>query len=171
LKRILLILLAVFAGAAALPAQAQSKIAVVNFERILRESPQSKNAERRLEAEFKKKEADLNDVATRLRQAGEKLDKESVTLSETQRRDRQNQLADMDRDFQRRQRDLRDEVGQRKQAEFSEVVNSANRAIKSVAEKEGYDVIFQEAAYANPKIDITDKVLKAMSDGAAAPAK
>jgi Skp family chaperone for outer membrane proteins len=54
LKRILLILLAVFAGAAALPAQAQSKIAVVNFERILRESPQSKNAERRLEAEFKK---------------------------------------------------------------------------------------------------------------------
>jgi outer membrane protein len=110
-------------------------------------------------------------VATRLRQAGEKLDKESVTLSETQRRDRQNQLADMDRDFQRRQRDLRDEVGQRKQAEFSEVVNSANRAIKSVAEKEGYDVIFQEAAYANPKIDITDKVLKAMADGAAAPAK
>ena len=159
-----MILAAVLASAAALPAMAQTKVAVVNFERILRESPQSKRAESRLEAEFKKKEADLNDLASRLRAAGEKLDKDSLTLSETQRRERQNQLADMDRDFQRRQRDLRDEVGQRKQAEFSEVVNAANRAIKAVSEKEGYDLVFQEAAYANPKIDITDKVIKAMVD-------
>jgi len=156
--------MAVVAAFVALPALAQNKVAVVNFERILRESPQSKRAEARLEAEFKKKEAELNDLANRLRAAGEKLEKDNVTLSETQRRTRQNELADMDRDFQRRQRDLRDEVGQRKQAEFSEVVNSANRAIKSVAEREGFDVIFQEAAYANPKIDVTDKVLKAMSD-------
>jgi len=143
---------------------AQSKVAVVNFERILRESPQSKNAEKRLANEFQKKEADLNDLANRLRVAGEKLDKDNLTLSETQRRTRQNELADMDREFQRRQRDLRDEIGQRKQAEFSEVVNAANRAIKTVAEKEGFDVVFQEAAYANPKIDVTDKVLKAMSE-------
>lgn len=164
MKRFLLILLAAAASMAAVPAMAQTKVAVVNFERILRESAQSKRAESRLESEFKKKEADLNDVGTRLRQASERFDKESVTLSESQRRDRQNQLADMDRDFQRRQRDLRDEVNQRKQAEFAEVVNAANRAIKSVAEKEGFDVVFQEAAYANPKVDVTDKVLKAMSD-------
>lgn len=168
MKRFLLILAAVCIGVAAAPAQAQSKIAVVNFERILRESKQSKDAEKRLESQFKQKEAELNDLANRLRQAGDKLEKDNVTLSESQRRDRQNQLADMDRDFQRRQRDLRDEVGQRKQAEFAEVVNSANRAIKSVAEKEGFDIVFQEAAYANPKVDITDRVLKAMSDGAPA---
>ena len=164
MKRIFLIVMAVVASAAAMPAMAQSKVAVVNFERILRESPQSKNAEKRLANEFQKKEADLNDLANRLRVAGEKLDKDNLTLSETQRRTRQNELADMDREFQRRQRDLRDEIGQRKQAEFSEVVNAANRAIKTVAEKEGFDVVFQEAAYANPKIDVTDKVLKAMSE-------
>lgn len=152
------------AGIAALPAAAQSKIAVVNFERILRESPQSKVAEKRLETEFKKKEADINDLAARLTAAGQKLDKDAPVLSETQRRDRQNQLADMDRELQRRQRDFRDEVGQRKQAEFAEVMNAANRAIKSIAEKEGYDAVFQDMAYFNPKIDVTDKVLKAMSD-------
>ena len=152
------------AGIAALPAVAQSKIAVVNFERILRESPQSKVAEKRLETEFKKKEADINDLATRLTAAGQKLDKDAPVLSETQRRERQNQLADMDRELQRRQRDFRDEVGQRKQAEFAEVMNAANRAIKSIAEKEGYDAVFQDMAYFNPKIDVTDKVLKAMSD-------
>jgi len=152
------------AGIAALPAVAQSKIAVVNFERILRESPQSKVAEKRLETEFKKKEADINDLAARLTAAGQKLDKDAPVLSETQRRERQNQLADMDRELQRRQRDFRDEVGQRKQAEFAEVMNAANRAIKSIAEKEGYDAVFQDMAYFNPKIDVTDKVLKAMSD-------
>jgi len=164
LKRILLIAVGLLAGVAALPAAAQSKIAVVNFERILRESPQSKRAESRLETEFKKKEADINDLATRLRTASEKLDKDAPVLSETQRRDRQNQLADMDRELQRRQRDFRDEVGQRKQAEFAEVMNAANRAIKSIAEKEGYDAIFQDMAYYNPKIDVTDKVIKAMTD-------
>ena len=164
MKRILLIAIGLLAGVAALPAAAQSKIAVVNFERILRESPQSKVAEKRLETEFKKKEADINDLATRLRTASEKLDKDAPVLSETQRRDRQNQLADMDRELQRRQRDFRDEVGQRKQAEFAEVMNAANRAIKSIAEKEGYDAVFQDMAYFNPKIDVTDKVLKAMSD-------
>jgi outer membrane protein len=152
------------AGIVALPAMAQSKIAVVNFERILRESPQSKTAEKRLETEFKKKEADINDLATRLTAASQKLDKDAPVLSETQRRERQNQLADMDRELQRRQRDFRDEVGQRKQAEFAEVMNAANRAIKSIAEKEGYDAVFQDMAYFNPKIDVTDKVLKAMSE-------
>jgi outer membrane protein len=165
LKRILLILLAVLASASAMPAMAQQgKVAVVNIQRILAEAPQSKNAQKRLETEFKKKETDLGELANRVRAASEKFDKESVTLSESQRRDRQNQLADMDREFQRRQRDLRDEMTQRQQAEYSEVMAAANRAIKTVAERDALDMVFQEWAYASPKIDITDKVIKAMSD-------
>ena len=41
---------------------------------------------------------------------------------------------------------------------------SANKAIKQIAESENYDIIFQEGRYANPRIDITDKVLKALGD-------
>ena len=152
------------AGAAAMPAMAQTKVAVVNVQRILAEAPQSKRAQGRLESEFKKRETELKDMEGRLRAAGEKYDKESVTLSESQRRDRQNQLGDMDREFQRRQRDLRDEMAQRQQSEYADVMASANRAIKAVAERDGLDMVFQEWAYASPKIDITDKVIKAMSD-------
>jgi len=170
LKRILLIVAALLASAVALPVMAQSKIGVVNFERIVAESAQAKRAQARLEGEFKKKEADLNDLGARLHAAGDKLDKDRLTLSESQLRDRQNQLGDMDREFQRRGRDLRDEEGQRRQSELAEVISAANRAIKSIAEKEGYDMVFQEAAYFNPKVDLTDKVLKAMADSAAAPA-
>ncbi|HEY4372141.1 MAG TPA: OmpH family outer membrane protein [Burkholderiales bacterium] len=165
MKRFLLILAAICAGAVAAPALAQSKIAVVNLDRIMHESKQSKDAEKRLESQFKQKQAALNDFEASLRKSSDAFDKDSLTMSEAQRRDRQNQLADQGRELQRRQRDLRDEYGQRNQAEVAEVFSAANRAIKSVAEKEGIDVVFQEVAYANPKIDITDKVLKAMSDG------
>lgn len=147
-----------------MPAMAQSKVASINVQRILAEAPQAKRAQGRLEAEIKKREAELKDMEGRLRAASEKFEKEAVTLSETQRRDRQNQLGDMDRELQRRQRDLRDELGQRQQSEVADVMAAANRAIKAIAERESLDIVVQEWAYANPKIDITDKVLKAMSD-------
>jgi outer membrane protein len=169
LKRILLMVAALLTAAAAMPASAQQgKIGFVNTERIFRESAPAKRAEARLEAEFKKKDAELADLASRLRAAGEKLEKDGPVLSESQRRDRQSQLADMDREFQRKQRDYRDEVGQKRQTEFAEVLQSANRALKGIAEREGYDAIFQDAAYANPKLDLTDKVLKALADPAPA---
>jgi len=156
------------AAAAALPAAAQSKIGFVNTERIFRESRPAKAAEQRLEAEFKKKDAELNDLANRLQAESKKLETDGPVLSETQRRDRQNRLADLDREFQRKQRDFRDEVGQKRQAEFAEVLNAANRALKAIGEREGYDAIFQDAAWANPKLDVTDKVIKALEG---APAK
>ena len=44
------------------------------------------------------------------------------------------------------------------------MLEKANRAVKQIAEAEKYDVILQEAVYASPRIDITDKVVKALSD-------
>ena len=38
----------------------------------------------------------------------------------------------------------------------------ANRVINQIAESEKFDLILQEAVYASSKIDITDKVLKAL---------
>lgn len=165
MKRILLILATVIAGTAAIPAWSQQgKIGFVNTERILAESAPAKRVQARLEGELKKKETELNDLGGRLRAAGEKLEKDAPVLSDSQRRDRQNQLEDMDRELQRKQRDFRDEVGQKRQAAFAEVFQATNRVLKAIAEKEGYDAIFQDAAYANPKLDLTDKVLKALAD-------
>lgn len=170
MKRIFLILASLLAAAAAMPAfaQAPGKIGFVDPERIFRESAQGKRAGARMDAEAKKKEAELADLANKLQAAGQKLEKDGPVLSESQRRDRQNQLAEMDREFQRKQRDYRDELGQKDQAERIEIIQAASRAIKAIADREGYDVILQEAAYHSPKTDITDKVIKAMAE---APAK
>ena len=143
-------------------AAAQSKIGFVNTQKIFDESEPAKRASKKLEAEFAKREKDVNDLGNRLRIESEKLEKDGPVLSENQRLQRQRVLADLDRDFQRKQREFREDVNQRRNEEFAAVLQLANNTLKDIAAKEGYDAIFQDAAYANPKLDVTQKVLDAL---------
>jgi outer membrane protein len=84
-------------------------------------------------------------------------------LSESQRAQRQKQLLDQDRDFQRKRREFQEDLNARKNEELQQVLERANRVVKQVAEAEKYDVVLQEAVYINPRHDITDKVIKALN--------
>jgi outer membrane protein len=76
---------------------------------------------------------------------------------------RQKQLAEQDRDFQRKRREFQEDLNARKNEELQAVLERANRVVKQVAEAEKYDLVLQEAVYINPKHDITDKVVKALN--------
>ncbi|HEY4542560.1 MAG TPA: OmpH family outer membrane protein [Noviherbaspirillum sp.] len=145
-------------------AQAQdSKIGFVNTERIFREATPAKAAQGKIEQEFAKRDKELQDLAARIKTAADKLDKDAPVLSESDRMRRQRELADMDKDFQRRQREFREDLNQRRNEELSAVLERTNKVIKQIAEAEKYDIIFQEAVFASPRIDITDKVLRALN--------
>lgn len=164
MHRALLILAALALGLPAGAALAQGKIGVVQIERIVRDSAPALRAQKKLEAEFSKREADLAKVGDQLKRMQDELDKDGVTMSESQRRNKERDFNDLNRDFQRKQREYREDVNQRRNEELSAVIDQANRIIRQIAETEKYDIIFQEAAYANPRIDITDKVIKALAD-------
>jgi outer membrane protein len=85
-------------------------------------------------------------------------------MNETQRSQRQRTLGDLELDVNRKQREFNEDVNRRRNEEFSTVLQAANRALKQIAEKEGLDAVFQDAAYANPKLDLTDKVLKVLAE-------
>lgn len=158
------LLLALAIGCTALSAQAQDfRIGFVNTDRILKEANTAKAAQTKLEQEFSKREKDLVDVGNTLKAAADKLERDAPTLSESQRNTRQKQLVEQDRDFQRRRREFQEDLNARKNEELQQVVDRANRAVKQIAETDGYDVIVQEAVYVNPKHDITDKVLRAIN--------
>jgi outer membrane protein len=144
-------------------AQESSKIAFVSTERIFREAAPAKAAQSKLEQEFAKREKDLADMAARLKAQSEKLDKDAAVLSESDRVKRQRDLADLDTEFQRRQREFREDLNQRRNEELSVVLERTNGVIRKIAEAEKYDIVFQEAVYASKRIDITDKVLKELS--------
>ncbi|OGA15100.1 MAG: hypothetical protein A3I63_01740 [Betaproteobacteria bacterium RIFCSPLOWO2_02_FULL_66_14] len=147
---------------AAAPAFAQSKFGFVNTERIMRDSVPAQRAQKKLEAEFTKRDQELSRMADQLKRMQEELEKNSVTWSETQRRTREREIGDMDRDFQRKRREFQEDLNQRRNEELAQVLEQANRAIRALAEQEKYDIIFQDAVYANPRIDITDKVIKTL---------
>ena len=139
------------------------KIGIVNLDRIFREANSAKSAQAKLEQEFGKREKDLNDVGTQLKTLSDKYEREAPTLSETQRTTRQKQLVDQDRDFQRKRREFQEDLNARKNEELQQVIERANRVVKTLAEAEKYDLIVQEAVYVNPKHDITDKVLRSLN--------
>ena len=150
--------------ALAAPAVAQElKIGYVNSERVLREATPAKAAQTKLEAEFSKREKELNDAATRLKAAGDKLEKDSPTLADSERSRRQRDLVEQDRDLQRKRREFQEDLNQRRNEELAAVVERANRAIKQIFDNEKYDVILQEVIFASSRVDITDKVIRILN--------
>ena len=153
-------------AAAATLAQAQElKIGYVNSEQVLRDANPAKAAQTRLQAEFGKREKELAEQGSRLKAAGDKLEKDAPTLSESERSRRQRELLDQDREFQRKRREFQEDLNQRKNEELSVVVERANRVIKQIFDTEKYDLIVQDAIHASPRIDITRKVIDALNAG------
>lgn len=142
--------------------QAETKIGVVNTEVILRDSPAAQAASKKLENEFAKRDKDINAQGRRLKSDIEKFEQNAGTMNEQERVRKQRDLQDRDRDFQRRQRELREDFNQRRNEELQKLLRQANTVIKNIAQREKFDLILQEAIYADPKVDITDKVLKEM---------
>ncbi|MFZ6765943.1 OmpH family outer membrane protein [Undibacterium sp. Di26W] len=145
-------------------AQAQdSRIAIFDSQRVIRESVPAKAAEAKLKVEFSKRREELEGLAKRIKAMAEKLDKDAPVLSETDRIKRQREITELDQDFNRKQRIYNEDLNQRQNEEIASLVERAQRAIKQIAEAEKIDVVLQDVVYSNPRIDITDKVLKALS--------
>lgn len=158
-------LIALVLASVAMQVQAQEfRVGFVNTDRILKESAAAKAASAKLEQEFSKREKDLIDQGTALKALADKLERDSPTLSESQRAARQKQLVDQDRDLQRKRREAQEDLNARKNEELQAVFERANRVVRQIAEAEKYDLVLQEpVVYINPKHDITDKVIKALN--------
>jgi outer membrane protein len=149
---------------AVLPAAAQgeNKIGFVNTQRILREAAPAVRAQKKIEAEFAKRDQEMARMADQLKKLQDELERQGVTMAESQRRTKERDFGDLNREFQRRQREFREDLNQRRNEELAQVVEQANRVIRQIAEQEKFDIIFQDAVYANARIDITDRVIKAL---------
>jgi outer membrane protein len=158
------ILLAAVLAFFTLAAQAQMKIGFVNTERVFREAAPAKRAQQVLEREFSARNAELAKIEKQGRDLQSELEKENVTMPEPARREKERQLADISRNFQRIQREIREDLNLRRNEELARVQERATRVINQIAEQEKFDLVIQEAVFASSRIDITDKVIRALSD-------
>jgi len=151
-------------AASAVHAQSNDlKIGVVFVERILKESAPAKKAQQKLEKEFQARDQEIQKLTRQGKDLQTMLEKESVTMSETDRRTRETELGRVSRDLQRLQREFREDFNVRRNEEFQGIIERANKVVQEIAEKEKYDLILQDAVvYRSPRVDITEKVLKVL---------
>lgn len=143
---------------------AESKIAFINRDKLLKEAPPMVKASKKLEKEFEKRAADLQKMATQLQTMQQNMEKNGVTMSETDRRNKEREFGDLNRDFQRKQREFNEDLNLRRNEELSTSFERIDKIIKQIAEADKIDLVVQEAVYVSPRIDITDKVIKALGD-------
>jgi outer membrane protein len=153
-----------FAGLIALTTSlnaAELKVGYVQVDKILQEAPQTAESGKKLEREFSPRSLELDKTQKQIRDIEASLDKEGVTISETERRNKERDVSNLKIEFQRKQRELREDINLRKNEELSSLQDRINKAVQTVSETEGYDlVVYGGVAFASKKIDITDKVLK-----------
>jgi outer membrane protein len=154
-------------AAMSIPAFAQgseSKIGFINSERLFREAAPAKRAQQKLEKEFASRDAEIQKLSKQVRDLQSMLEKDGVTMPEAERRNKERDLGNMNRDLQRAQREFREDLNLRRNEELSAVQERANKVIQQIAIDEKFDLIIQDVVYASPRIDITDRVIKALAD-------
>ena len=150
------------AGAAA---GAEYKIGFVNTERLFRDAAPAKRAQAKIEKEFAARDAEIQKLAKQVRDMQAALDRDGATMSDADRRNKERDLANQSRDLQRMQREFREDLNLRRNEELAGIQERANKVIQQIAESEKYDLILQDpVVYASQRIDITDKVIKALAD-------
>lgn len=144
------------------------RIAVVNMERILRDSQSAAQASERLNAEGHRRQEEIDALTKRFKQRLERFEKGAPDMTESERVTERRELAEMERDVARRSREARDEFNQRRNEEVLLLQSRAGRVIQQMAEKEKFDLVLYEFFYASPKVDITDRVMKELDRDIAA---
>lgn len=142
------------------------KIGIVNTERVLIESAPAVRAQKKIEKEFMPRDQELKKMAAQVKMLQEQLEKEGMTLPEIDRRSKERELANLNREYQRAQRQMREDLSLRQNDEFATIQLNASKVIQAIAEAEKYDLILQlqDSVYRSQRIDITDKVIKALAD-------
>ena len=140
---------------------ADLKVGYVQVDKILQEAPQTAESGKKLEKEFSPRSQELDRMAKQIKDLETALDKDGLTITDAERRSKERDVQNIKTEFQRKQRELREDINLRKNEELGSLQDRINKAVQSVAKSESYDlVMYSGVAYAADKIDITDKVLK-----------
>jgi outer membrane protein len=152
------------APAGADPAQGAIRVGYVNVVKVIEEAPQGEAARKKLEAEFRPRDDELVATRKKLRDLEADLEKNSLTLSDADRRDKERELVQLRRNLKQAAQEFREDYNLRRNEELSALQKVVYKVIVEIAKEDGYDLIVHEGAiYASDRIDITEKVLDKLS--------
>jgi len=153
------------------PAQAELHIGVVNYSKLLQESPQAKVVQEALRGEFAGKQRDLTAQQTALKAKQEKLEKDGATMTAEQRTKTEKELRDGNREYSQKVSDFQEEANSRQNEELSRLQSALIAEVQTYALAQKFDLVLADGViFAAPSLDITAAVLASLQAHAAAPA-
>jgi outer membrane protein len=153
-------ILAVSGTLGSVPAWAELKIGVVDYGRLVEESPQAKAALETIRTEFTPKQRDLQNQQATLKTKEDKLQKDGATMSQDQRANAEKDLRDSYRELQRRQSEVQDDFNARRNEEMSRLQKMLIEQVRVYAKAQNFDLVIADGViYTTPTIDITPAIL------------
>jgi outer membrane protein len=159
-------------AAAAAPAWADLKIGVVNYAKLMQESPQAKAAQDALRGEFAGKQKELQTQQQSLKSKEESLQRDSATMSADQRTAAERELRDGNRELQLKVQQYQDDFNARQNEELSKLQKTLVEEVQTFAQAQKFDLVLADGViFAAPVLDVTPQVLSALqARGVRAPA-
>jgi outer membrane protein len=140
--------------------EAGSKVGFVQMKLIM-QSQQSLDVGKKLMAEFKPRNAELEKFRKQIQDKEAVLEKDAANLSQRDLLAKRQEIEYLKIDFDRKKNRQHEDFLLRKQEELNNFQNNVNSAVTSLGQSEGYDLIlYNTGGYIGAKVDVTDKVLK-----------
>lgn len=156
-----IVAMALFAGAA----RAELKIGFVDLAKLSENAPQIVSAQGKIDAEFSSREKELVALQRKIAKMEEELSTNGAVMSETERSGKEREILSKRRELKRSQDEFRDDLNIRKNEILKQVNVEIGNVIETLAKEEKYDLIIaQGVMFASPRVDITDQVLKKLSE-------
>ncbi len=148
------------------PAWAELKIGVVDYARLLSESPQAKQMTAALRAEFAPRQRELQNQQQQFKQREDKYSRDGATMSDDQRSREEQSLGDSQRDLQRKQSELQDDFNARRNEDLSRLQKILVDEVQKYARAQNFDLVLAEGViYSTSTIDITPAILTRLQEG------
>jgi outer membrane protein len=142
------------------PAWAELKIGVVDYGRLVEESPQAKSALDSIRTEFTPRQRDLQNQQASLKAKEDRLQKDGATMSQDQRTNAEKDLRDGYRELQRKQSEVQDDFNARRNEEMSRLQKTLIEQVRIYAKAQNFDLVIADGViYTTPTIDITPAIL------------
>jgi outer membrane protein len=148
---------------AVMPAWAELKIGVVDYGKLMEESPQAKTVVDAIRTEFTPRQRDLQTQQQALKAKEDKLQKDGATMSEDQRQRADKDLRDGYRELQRKQQEVQDDFNARRNEEMSRLQRALIEEVRTYAKAQNFDLVIADGViYTTPTLDITPAILTAL---------
>ena len=149
------------------PSAWAQKIGVVDMRLVMSKLPQAESMMQNLETEFAERVAAVRKLQEELKALSEKQQKDALLMTDVQKTELSRQMESLNADFNRKGRNLQEDMQKRQQEEQQKLLQQVQLAINSLAEQEKFDVILQRGAavYVNSAADISEKVVQAVGKG------